>query len=667
MAWSLFVDGRIYTADRAGSWAQAVAMQDGRIAAVGGTEQVRRAVPDGTAEIDLGGRTAIPGMIDAHNHFLQTAHSLTWIDARYPGTASVADLVSLIAAGAAATPPGQWIQAFGLDHAKFPEGQFPTRWDLDKATTDHPVLVHHISGHHALVNTRALLRSIGEDPPPVTGGQFLRDAAGAANGWCLDAAMGLILPIAVDVGNHGPNIHFEADLDSLVGAVATGSEEYLSAGLTIVCDAQVTRRELTAYQEARRRAALGIRVVCMPLSSQLDALATTGIAGPLGDEFLGIGPMKVYSDGALTGGTACFRQPYGAAGEYPGLLYHGPQELRSIVGRAQADGWQVGIHAQGDRAITMALDAIEAGRRGHPAGRHRIEHAGYPEGQLERMARLGVIPVSQPGYLYDFGDTFLRTLGSRAHRLEPLRDELKLGIDVVLSSDSFVTTYRPMQHVSAAVNRRTRTGQPIGLDQALSVEEAIRGYTCNAARALFTEDRLGSIEPGKLGDLVVFEEDPFTAPPERLAGIGIWMTVLGGKVAYHSLDTPATAAQKPPERTTSELSIRKASRQRNRHIGTACRARFPWTSTVPSPQPRRRTSPPLTPTSPPGKGAIPSGGWKAGEWTTSPRASVTPAQLTSLGPISGHSSAMPSSSSAACSRFLAWPGGRPSGRSLPAP
>jgi predicted amidohydrolase YtcJ len=535
MSWRTFTNGRIYTADPAGSWAEAVAVQDGRIAAVGTAGEVSRVVPDGSATVDLGGRVAIPGMIDAHNHFLQTAHSLTWVDARYPGTASTRDLVALIASAAAARPAGEWIRAFGLDHAKFTD-RVPTRWDLDKATSDHPVLIQHVSGHHALVNTRALLERAGEDPPRVQGGQFPRDEAGAANGWCLDAAMGVVLPVAVDVGNHGPNIHFEADFDGLVDAVASGSDEYLSVGLTTVCDAQVTRRELAAYREARRRGVLGIRVVCMPLSSQIDALIAAGIAGPIIDERLGIGPMKVYSDGALTGGTACFRQPYGESGEFPGLLYHEETELRSIVGRAQADGWQVGIHAQGDRAISMSLDAIEAGSAGHPDARHRLEHAGYPEEDLDRIARLGVIPVNQPGYLYDFGDSFLRTLGEKAHRLQPLRDELDRGIGVVLSSDAFVTTYHPMFHISAAVNRLTRGGQVIGPDQKLSVEEAIRGYTCNAARSFFAEDRIGSIETGKLGDLVVFEDDPFAIRPTELTDARIWMTVLGGNVAYHSAE-----------------------------------------------------------------------------------------------------------------------------------
>lgn len=534
VAWRIFDNARVYTADAAGTWAAAMTVEDGRFAAVGSSEAARAAAPPGTQVVDLGGRTAVPGLIDAHNHFLQTSYSLTWVDARYPGVGSVADLVQVIARAAASQPAGRWIQAFGLDHAKFPDGP-PTRADLDRATTDHPVLVRHVSGHHALVNSPAISQRVGEDAADPQGGQLLRDGDGRLNGWCLDAAMQLIVPVAVDVGHHGPNIHFAAALEDLVGALPNGSHEYLAAGITAVCDAQVTQRELTAYREARRRGELGIRVTCMPLSHQLDAFLATGLAGRFGDDRLAIGPMKFYADGALSGNTACFRTPYGANHELPGLLYHDPAELTSLVGRAQADGWQVGIHAQGDRAIEMSLDAIEGGARGND-GRHRIEHAGYPDDQLPRIARLGVFPISQPGYLYDFGDTFLRTLGERAHGLLPLRAELSLGIPVVLSSDSFVTTFRPLHHIAAAVNRRTAAGQPIGPGQALTVEEAIRGYTINAARSFFADDRLGSIEPGKLADFTVFASDPFTAPPEDLAATGIWMTVLGGEAAYQAGD-----------------------------------------------------------------------------------------------------------------------------------
>lgn len=532
MTWRVFTGGRIYTADPTGRTVQAVAVHGDRIAALGDDLEVRASVPQGTEEIPLGGRTAVPGFVDAHNHFLQTAHTMRWVDARFPRVDSVEALVEAIAARAARTPAGEWIRGRGLDPAQFPEGRMPTRADLDRATTDHPVLVRHVSGHHALVNTRAMERRLGPEVRDPPGGSFPRDEAGRPNGWCLDAAVELVLPVAVDVGNHGPNIHFEAELGELADSLEPGSRAYLAAGITSVCDAQVSRRELAAYREGRRRGLLGVRVVLMPLSHQLEALQALGLAGPLGDEWLGIGPMKIYADGALTGGTACFRRPYGARGEHAGSLFHTGDGLQRLIGRAVADGWQVGVHAQGDRAIELVLEALERATGGRPGGRHRLEHAGYPGDGLDRAARLGVVTVNQPGYLWDFGDALLESLGERAHGLQPLRDELALGMTVALSSDSTVSDHRPMHHVAGAVNRVTRGGRPIGPAQALSVEEAIRGYTIEAARAMFAEDRIGSLEPGKLADLVVLTEDPFTIPSARLGGIEAWMTVLGGRVVH---------------------------------------------------------------------------------------------------------------------------------------
>jgi len=527
-----FVGGRVFTSSH-DAWAEAVGVVGRRIGAVGTAKRVLRELPDAEV-VDIDGRVMLPGFIDAHNHFLATGESLAMLDVRYPGVTTAKGLVAAIAHVATTTPPGRWITAYGFDHARYPDGA-PTRFDLDRVAPDHPVLVHHVSGHHALLNTRALaLRGIDDSTPDPPGGSFVRDQGGRNTGLCLDAATGLASPVVVDIGHHGPNFHVQAPLPDLVDAVERAGHAFLAAGLTTVCDAQVTSRELEAYREARRVARLPVRVVCMPLSHQLGEYASLGLAGPFGDDRLRVGPMKFYCDGSLIGGTAVFHEPYDGQ---EGSLYWEPDELRIAVARAHSLGWQVGIHAQGDRAIGIALDAIEAGIREapRPDPRHRIEHAGFPTPELiERMADLGVITVNQPSYLYESGDDFLVRLPDRAQGLQPLRDEIRAGVRVVVSSDSDVASYRPLDTISAAVERRTREGEPIGADHALTVEEAARAHTIEAAVSIFAEDRLGSIEEGKLADLVILDADPFAVEPHEIREIPAWMTVLDGKIVFRA-------------------------------------------------------------------------------------------------------------------------------------
>jgi len=530
---TVFHSGRIYTADAAGSWAEAVAVAAGRIVALGSDDQLTVAYPDARS-IDLGGRTMVPGFIDPHNHYLATGEGMASIDLRYPGVGSVEDLVEAVTIAADATAPGSWVRGTGFDHAKY--DRFPTRWDLDEATTDHPVGLMHVSGHYLLVNSAALeIAGVDDDTPDPPGGCLVRDEEGRLTGLCQDAAQGLVQPVAVDIGSHGTNFHVAAAMDELLAAIERAGTAYLAAGLTTVADAQVSSREMAAYREARRRGSWWVRTVCMPLSHQLDDYATVGLAGPFGDDQLWIGPMKFYMDGSMIGGTAAFVEPYGTEGEFTGLLYHEPEAFRQMVVEAHRQGWQIGVHAQGDRAIGVVLDAFDAAQEAHPRPdpRHRIEHCGFPTPeQLQRMARLGVIAVNQPSLLVDSGDEFLARLGERGHWLQPMRAELNAGVRLVLSSDSDVCSYRPLDTIAAAVLRTSLGGRVLGPDQSITVEEAVRAHTIEAANSLFAEERLGSIEVGKHADLTVIDGDLFGVPSERIGDLEIWLTVINGEVVY---------------------------------------------------------------------------------------------------------------------------------------
>jgi predicted amidohydrolase YtcJ len=284
----------------------------------------------------------------------------------------------------------------------------------------------------------------------------------------------------------------------------------------------------------------------MPISSQLEEYLAIGVAGPLGDDRLAIGPMKFYSDGALTGGTAAFSAPYGPHGEFSGSLYWPSEnDFRDAILRAHAAGWQIGVHAQGDRAIDRVLDAYEAALEARPRNdhRHRIEHCGGPRpDQLARMARLGVWAIGQPRYFWDAGDAWLGSLDEpRVQRLQPYREMLAAGVRFALSSDAPVASYRPLDTAFSAVTRTTVGGQVIGADQALTVEEALRACTHDAAASYFVDDRLGTLEVGKLADVVVLDGDPFSATPDRLGEVGVEMTLLGGEVVYEASRRSATS------------------------------------------------------------------------------------------------------------------------------
>ena len=531
----VFHGGRVYTSDPAGSWAEAVAVGGGRILDVGSDTDVLAAHP-GAEMIDLGGRTMVPGFIDPHNHYLASGESMASIDVGYPAVSSVDELVATVAEAAADTPAGEWVHGSGFDYAKY--GEEPTRWDLDRATTDHPVGLLHVSGHYLLVNSSALeMAGIDDDTPDPPGGRFVRDPGGRITGMCQDSAQGLVQPVAVDIGRHGTNFHVTAPMDDLVAAIERAGSAFLAAGLTTVADAQVSKREMAAYREARRRGRWWVRTVCMPLSHQLADFGALGIAGPFGDDMLWIGPMKFYADGSMIGGTATFCEPYGENDEFTGILYHEPEALKELVVEAHRQGWQIGIHAQGDLAIGAVLDAFEAAMEAYPRPdpRHRIEHCGYPTpAQLERMARLGVIAVNQTNLLAISGDEFLVRLGEeRGHWLQPMRAEIDAGVRFVLSSDSDVTSYRPVDTISSAVLRTSLGGRVIGPDQVVTVEEAVRAHTIDAGYSLFAEDRLGSIESGKYADLTVIDGDLFGVPLEEIAGLETWMTVLDGEVVHH--------------------------------------------------------------------------------------------------------------------------------------
>ncbi|HEX3265218.1 MAG TPA: amidohydrolase [Candidatus Limnocylindrales bacterium] len=525
----------ILTGNPARPRAHAIGIDANRITGVGEVEEVRRTLPPGTDELDAGDRTVVPGFIDAHNHYLATAESFAGVEAR--DVSSIAELQRRVGEFAERRAPGTWIRGHGVEWSAFAEGRLPNRRDLDEVSATHPILLEHVSGHAILVNSLALaMRRVGDDVRDPDGGTFDRDERGRPTGIARDAATNLLLGPSVDIGHHGPNFHTELEIEEGVAMLETAAPRYFAAGLTTIADPQVSRRELGIYREAARRGVPGPRIVAMPLSHQLDELVAIGLAGPFGDDRLRIGAMKFYTDGAITAGTAAFSEGLGPS-RSSGTFYHEPDAFRSLIARAHAAGWRIAIHTMGDLAFDLALGALEDASRAHGAGdaRPRVEHGTYPTApQRQRMAALGVIPVTQPASIRELGNVWKTQLGPRLHEAMPMRSWLDLGIRPVISSDAFVQSYRPLDTLSAATWRETPDGTRVGPQHELSIEEAVRSHTIDAAVALGLEDRIGSLEAGKLADIAVIDGALLAADPRKLGELATWLTIQDGEVVHRA-------------------------------------------------------------------------------------------------------------------------------------
>jgi predicted amidohydrolase YtcJ len=535
----LLVNARVITMDPARPRATAVAVAGGRIAGVyDGAPGVSAA-----EVIDLRGATLIPGFHDAHNHMVGFGLSLSEVDLR---VGDLDELYDRVAAGAAATPAGEWVIGAGYDQSR--TGAHPHRDVLDKIAPDHRVWLKHTSGHMCVVNS-LVLRDIGIDAqaPPVDGGRVAVDAAGRPTGLIEERAQELVGRLALPV-----------PLATLTDAVAAAGEHYLREGLTSVTEAGVgggwvgqSPVELAAYVAAREQGRLHVRTELMVVSDAFhpvgahpaDGVETgidLGMRTGFGDDWLRLGPMKIFTDGSLVGRTAAMSAPYDGEPGNRGYLQGDAGRLAETIIAAHQAGWRVAAHAIGDRAIDLALDAFDAAASRYPRRdtRHRIEHfaAARPD-QVARAAALGVIPVGQGRFASELGDGMLASAGpGRQSWLYRQRSLLDAGLVLPGSSDRPVATGAPLLGIHDMVNRRTASGAPFNAAEAITAEEALRAYTWGSAYASKAEHVKGSIEVGKLADLTVLSEDPTAVSPDRIAALEVIATIVDGQLRYSALN-----------------------------------------------------------------------------------------------------------------------------------
>ncbi|MCC6791386.1 MAG: amidohydrolase [Thermomicrobiales bacterium] len=528
----LLTNANVLTMDPTQPAASAVAISGERIAWVGDAGEAKTHLSGVARTLDLGGATLLPGFNDAHHHLLLLGHWLTQINCSFPAVKSIADILAAVADRAERTPEGEWIEGRGYDDNKLVERRHITRWDLDRAAPMHPVSIRNASGHMSVVNSRALeLSGITKNTEAPFGGTIHIDPeTGEPSGLLQEQAQRLV-----------PLSFIPQDPEQLRTCLQVASKAYLSAGVTSSQEAGIfTTPEFGVYQRAWAAGELPLRTYLMIRTNFLEALETLGISTGFGDDRLRVGCLKIMSDGSLIGRTAAVSEPF-LEDPNPnnlGLEMMPQAELDETIWRGHKAGWQVAIHAIGDRGIEMCLDGFERALARLPRAdhRHRLEHCGILRPDLiERIKAMGVVPVGQPPFIYEFGDGFLRHLGrERAQLTYALKTVLDAGIPLAGSSDSPVSSYQPLIGIKVAVTERTGNGPEFAPGEAISVEQAIALYTSAGAYASFDEHRKGTITAGKLADFVVLGQDPRLVDPEQLDTVPVQATISGGKVVYEA-------------------------------------------------------------------------------------------------------------------------------------
>lgn len=548
----IFFNGKIVTMDSHDTVAAAVAIRRGRIVAVGSDEEIRRISGPGTSMVDLGRRTMLPGLIDSHTHLgKSTLVFRHFVDGRCPPNRSIQDILERIGEKVKEAPKGTWIPVQGSFFAshKLAEKRLPNRKDLDSVAPEHPV-VYVNTVHAAVVNTCAL-KTVGitrhtPDPP---GGKIERDTVvGEPTGVLLEWQS--LLPIMTFTD--------EQIRESLRSVVP---EYWTKQGCTTAYSF-ADAREFKIYEELSEQRLLPIRIQAKFMDAHLgpgpviDSLISLGIKPGFGNNWLRAGGVKIFVDGALMGLSAATHEPYlnMPVNNYHGILkFDRPEPLCDLVRKGHEAGLQLCVHAIGDKAQDWALEAFEKALAANPRPhRHRIEHLGNlmtDRKRIERAKALEILPITTAEWIYEEGDFIEWYLGpERKKQSWPLRSMLEAGLRVANCSDTVGATPfspNPFYGIWCAVTRQTFLGNRLVPEESITVKEALRLYTTNAAYSGFEEGIKGSIEPCKLADLIVIDRDILTIPEHQIRDIQVDMTILDGKIVHVRNLTEFSDTKKP--------------------------------------------------------------------------------------------------------------------------
>jgi predicted amidohydrolase YtcJ len=520
----------VWTVNLSQPQAQAVAVLGERIVAVGSDTQVMRWRGPHTRTVDAGGKRLLPGFNDAHVHFSDGGASL--VSVQLNDAASLPEFVERIGDYARRQTKGEWIREGEWDETKWPQARLPTRQDIDLVTPDNPVALDRYDGHMVLVNSKALaLAGITAATPDPPGGVIVRDASGVPTGALKDAAQDLMAKVI-------PPLSAGERRRAIEGAMRHAA----SLGVTSVQDMAQDYADIAVYSQLEREGKLTLRVYGAPLIALVEDQAKLGIGRAFGAAQLRIGALKMFADGSLGSRTAYFFEPFADDPTQRGLLAADMlpiERTRERLRRADAADLQVCTHAIGDAAISTVLDLYgeieQAG--GARDRRWRIEHAQHmAAADFGRFAKLQVIASVQPYQAIDDGRWAEARIGhDRARRTYAFRTFQEHGVRLAFGTDWPVAPLNPILTLYAAVTRATLDGkQPNGWfpEQKMSIQDAIAAYTLGSAYAEFQEHDKGSIEPGKLADLVLLDRDVLTIPPATIRDAKVVATWLGGKEIF---------------------------------------------------------------------------------------------------------------------------------------
>lgn len=519
------VNARVLTQDDALPRAEALAVKDGRVLAVGSAADVRNVASQRSRIIDAGGATVVPGFIDCHCH----PRGVPELFDANANVRTVGELQANLRAKVRDTPEGYWIVGAMFDDTKLDRPL--TMADLDAVSTRHPIVVNHRGGHTSWYNAEALrLARVTRDTPDPDHGRFFRDANGALTGRVAEQARNAFNGV-------GQREQFtpENQRERFRQGMAHISKLLTAAGLTTVHDAGASAASIRAYDDARARGELRHRAYLL-IRGAYRQLRDAGVSTGFGDDRVRIGGVKYSADGSASERTMRMSTPYVGTDDF-GILTMTQEEIHEAVDDAHRNNWQVGIHANGDVAIDMVLRAYERAlaQWPHPDRRHRIEHCSLVNPSLlARIAKAGVLPAPFWTYIYYHGEKWAQYGEEKMRWMFAHRSFLDSGIRVVGASDYGPGPFEPLMAIQSMVTRTDYRGQVWGANQRVTVSEALRIATVHGAYASYEERVKGSLTAGKLADFVVLERDPHDVPPEAIKDIRVMRTVVGGETVFEA-------------------------------------------------------------------------------------------------------------------------------------